>query len=307
VPRPDPQNLFELTPFGYGSPRWGYTNTGPDQLKTLARGVRASAAFADAQGIGNTTLAERVNKASDSVYAAKWGVPFVHEAAPRAKLRLSDGGGADNLALVSAVHRGLADVIIADSAQDGRGLMEDLCWSDAFLKKEGFKDMKFGALPDLPKVCEDMFNDTQPPGKVYDLHAWVNPVVYGTLTGPDGKEIRLWLLKPAWNEKEAENAFNSATCGFDVGNFNCMLAMFWGTRFNPGPDGTGVTTFPQHGTVALTYNGSPTLLLAYRELGRMAARHLKREENGRISLIGGKQLCQRTLQADRGAPKCPTE
>ncbi len=42
-------------------------------------------------------------------------------------------------------------------------------------------------------------------------------------------------------------------------------------------------TFPRHGTAALTLNGRSNLTLAYRELGRMLARHLK-DDNGKLSL-----------------------
>lgn len=305
LPQPDPLNLFEMTPFGYGSPRWRYVDGPPDQLGTLARGVRASAAFADPQGIGNPTLAERLNRTSETFTAAKWGVPFIHPKAHGRTLHLSDGGGADNLALVSAVRRGLSDVIVADTAQDSRGNMEDLCWSRAILQRESFK-VDFPALHGLEQVCADMFAGTLPKdGRIYDVDAWLNPVIHGTLTWPDGKQVtRVWLIKAAWNEQDAKAAFDKGECGFQPGEFNCLLAMFWGTRYSPGADANVVVPFPQHGTAAHTLNGSPTLFLAYRELGRMAASHLQLQPGGRITLREGKQCYQRRTGQGGSSLEC---
>jgi hypothetical protein len=293
LPQPDPLNLFELTPFGYGSPRWGYADAGPDQLLTLVRGVRASAAFADPQGIGNPGLAERIDKAAETFTAAKWGVPFKHRNAPAETLHLSDGGGADNLALVSAVRRGLSDVIVADTAEDGRGTMEDLCWSRRMLEGEGFA-VEFRALRGFDAVCEGVFAGTlSGAARVYDVDAWVNPVIHGKLTWPDGRKVtNVWLIKAAWNENDARAAFENASCGFGTGEFNCLLAMFWGTRYSDGADARFVETFPQHGTAAQTLNGSPALVLAYRELGRMAASQLERGASGQIALRNHRQCYQ---------------
>ncbi|MBA3773231.1 MAG: hypothetical protein H0X13_12325 [Ramlibacter sp.] len=38
---PKPENLFELTPFSFGSPQWGYEKEGPSKrLESISRGVR---------------------------------------------------------------------------------------------------------------------------------------------------------------------------------------------------------------------------------------------------------------------------
>lgn len=291
VPQPEPLNLFEITPFSYGSPRWGYVEEGPDQLLTLARGVRASAAFADAQGIGSQGLAHRVHKASETFRAAKWGVPFVHQPS-KERLHLSDGGGADNLALVSAVRRRLTHVIVVDTAQDRRGSMEDLCWSRALLLNEGFK-VSFNALQGLDGVCDAVFAGNLPKGVAYNVDAWLNPVIHGTLTWPDTKKVtEVWLIKAAWNEQDAKSAFERVECGFKPDNFNCLLAMFWGTRLNGGSDEDAVKTFPQHGTASQTFDSSPALVLAYRELGRMAASQLQIDASGNLSLRKGTQCNQ---------------
>ena len=155
--------------------------------------------------------------------------------------------------------------------------------------------------------------------KVYDVDAWLNPVIHGTLTWPDGKKVtNVWLIKAAWNEKAARASFENSSCGGGYPNFNCLVAMFWGTRLTSDADEHMVKAFPQHGTATNTLNSSPTLILAYRELGRMAASHLTRDSTGKISLLDsqqinekgkpvredGKQQCYQEPAGRGGTPQC---
>lgn len=285
---PNPHNLFELTPFQYGSPRWGYVKE-PPPLESIAQGVRASAAFADSQGMWEPRKIKWLEAAARLFPGASWGVPFRHPGSPGA-LRLSDGGGADNLALVSAVRRGLDDVIVVDTDHDPSGRMDQLCWSRNLLVAEGFR-VSFPALDGFDEMC-----DRQLPGRegaqqlAYNVSAWLNPVVHGTLTWPNSQRVtHIWLIKAAWDEQAVRRAFNEAECGFDPGDVNCVLAMFWG---NARHEDGKFMSFPQHGTAALTLDGSANIVLAYREVGRMLARHLKRDGQGRLSLLRATQCHQ---------------
>jgi hypothetical protein len=253
--------------------------------------VRASAGFADSQGLGDEDQVRIVERLARIFPAATWGVPFEHPRWP-AKLRLSDGGGADNLALVSAVRRDLDDIIVVDTAQDVAGRMEDVCWSRELLRQGGYT-LQFPALLDLDKVCatqiKSHIEDQNSVGKeklAYNVSAWLNPVVQGKIK-KDGasKTTNVWLIKAAWNEmavwQVAANPSNHQ-CGFMPGELNCFLPMFWLSQFNS--DRTDWLTFPQHGTASMTLNGRSNLTLAYRELGRMLARHLNQDSNGKLSL-----------------------
>jgi hypothetical protein len=285
---PNPLNLFELTPFGYGSPQWGYvTEDLSKRVPSIATGVRASAAFADSQGLGNGKQARWLEGLANVFPALSWGVPFEHPHAPQ-PLRLSDGGGADNLALVSLVRRGLDDVVVVDAAQDASGRMDDLCWSRGLLARSGFT-LDVPHLADLDKVCASQIDPPPLPKEPiegprgYNVSAWLNPVLHGTIThDATGKVTNMWLIKAAWNEQAVWRAAVDKDCGFGPGRINCLLAMFWNNEFDEKR--RDYLPFPQHGTAALTANGRSSVMLAYRELGRMLAQHLVRGEDGRFSL-----------------------
>jgi hypothetical protein len=287
--QPDPDNLFELTPFSYGSPRWGYLQEDLSQrLDSISKGVRASAAFADSQGLGNEKQLQWLERLARVFPALTWGVPFKH---PRSSqpLRLSDGGGADNLGLVSAMRRDLEDIIVVDTAQDVAGRMDDLCWSRALLAKEGFT-MHIPALENLQGVCASQIDEPQaraqdrtPEALAYNVSAWLNPVIHGTIRREGSSKVtNIWLIKAAWNELEVWRAAVDERCGFAPGDVNCFLAMFWLHEFQP--QRKQYLGFPQHGTTSLTLNGRSSVTLAYRELGRTVAQNLVRGADGRLSL-----------------------
>ncbi|RPI68772.1 MAG: patatin-like phospholipase family protein, partial [Geobacteraceae bacterium] len=125
---PDMSNLYEITPFGHGSPRCGYHHETPP-LATISEGVRASAGFADHQGIDSPTGRNVVKYLGKVIGAFEWGVYMPIASNGNKRMRLSDGGGADNLGLISLIRRGLDDIIVVDSAQDTEGFLADLCWA----------------------------------------------------------------------------------------------------------------------------------------------------------------------------------
>lgn len=281
---PNPDNVFELTPFSYGSRGRGFVHTGPDakQLDSLAKGVRASAAFADSQGLGDPDALRWLQGAERVFPGLTWGVSFKHPDWEE-PVHLSDGGGADNLGLLAAVRRGLDDVIVVDTAQDGAGIMDDLCWSRAMLKALGFV-LTIGKLEKLENVCAAQFDGYVGERLAYNVSEWMNPVLEGTITRDDATQslvTRLWWIKAAWNEKEVAESALKGRCGFDPGDVNCFLAMFW---LNETQYDNRYLSFPQHGTVGLTADSRATLTIAYRELGRSLARNLVRGADGRLAL-----------------------
>lgn len=304
---PDLRNLYELTPFTHGSPRHGMRNEAPP-LPDMAWGVRASAAFADSQGLADQTQAGFLELASLFIPATRWGVSM--EVSPGGqRVRLSDGGGAENLGLVSLVRRGLKDVIVVDSAQDARGLMDDLCWAKKALQIEGLS-LTFKQLESFDKLCAVQFGEAKGPQQAYNTSAWMNPVVQGEVDwGNSARKTRVWLIKAAWNEAEIRDAYNaialrgSDNCGSGVGQVNCLLLGFYGqsTKFRDKDDNYMI--FPQHGTAAATANNSSYLFLGYRELGRMLASRLKRNTAGALEISGDRRCIQPVLDAGKRRPE----
>ena len=294
--QPNMNNLWEITPYGYGSSRWGMVRQTPSQgeWEMLSTAVRASAGFADHQGWGHQTGARVLRWISLLVPAAEWGVNYTVETPGKSRrtLRLSDGGGSDNLGLMALGRRGLDDIIVVDAAQDDNGVLEDLCWIRTALAQEGLTLTFRDALQNFEEVCEPA-KGKDPHG--YNVSDWRNPVVQGEIRWPAQagqlpKITRVWVLKPAWKEADYRERFNEPSKCTTVDE--CTLALFWGhnggsaqykTR-RPQLAGAQVQDyliFPQHGTVGNTANSSTYLFWAYRALGRSMAKHL-RYQDGRV-------------------------
>jgi hypothetical protein len=207
-------------------------------------------------------------------------------------VRLSDGGGADNLGLISLIRRGVSDVIVVDAAQDNRGLMDDLCWARKALNQEGLT-MTFPNLERFRDLCDRQFGGSPDSQRLaYNTSAWMNPVVPGKVAwGASGRKTNLWLIKAAWNEQAIRQAYNAIAfhdghdCGPEPGQINCLLLAFYGhsTKFRDKNDKYMV--FPQHGTAGLTANNSSYSFIAYRELGRMLGSHLRRNPSGHLEIV----------------------
>lgn len=294
--RPNLMNLYELTPFSHGSLRWGFRTETPP-VETIATGVRAAAAFADSQGIAPGFFHNFVTGLARFVPAAKWGVKIdvKDKDGKTQKVRLSDGGGADDLGLVSLVRRGLTDIIVADSAQDDHGIMDDLCWSKIALRGEGLF-MTFPQLEKFDEVCEEQYPTWDVRKKKvtsprFNVSNWMNPVLKGTVKwGTTGQVTSIWLIKAAWDQEAIRKAYGGTPqpdgtkpvrCGPGPEEINCILLAFYGHNTMAGVtnlDGDFMK-FPQHGTVTSTANGNSSYqTLAYRELGRMLASRIQSEQ-----------------------------
>lgn len=300
---PNLGHLFELTPFGHGSPYTGYKRSLPP-LDSVATGVRAAAAFADSQGLDDEGFRSALNLIASVLPAARWGVKMGVEVDGKSEtLRLSDGGGVDNLGLVSLVRRGLDDIIVVDSAQDKQGLMQDLCWAKQALRQEGL-EMRWPSLEKFDALCSHQAKPAQENGQAlaYNVSAWLNPVVSGEVLWPEtGRVTRLWLIKAAWNQQAIRQAYNDVMCGPTPARIPCELLLFYGHN-TTAQINKGYMVFPQHGTVSSTLNGSAYLTLGYRELGRMLASHLHREPNSPIKVLGNPQLLQPAYPIEKGRP-----
>lgn len=287
---PNTDKIFEITPFGYGSFGTGYFND-PETIliSDLGTSVRASAGFADAQGIETKWAQFLMDKSSDLIPALRWGVDsnIVSWKGKKDEIHLSDGGGSENLGLYSLLKRGLEDIIVVDTAADVEGDMSDICAVRNALKTKDNVTLEFKALQNLEEVCAGQ--PRKKAKRVYNVSAWKNPVVKGTVTWPpvNGSTQRItniWLVKAAWDEKAVVAAYSHKPikCGLP-NQLNCLLAVFYGhNRGIQGKD--GYMLFPQLGTVGTTYNSSSYLFWGYRELGRMLASNLSVNASGRIEL-----------------------
>lgn len=277
---PNVRTLYEISPFIHGTPdpSMGGFVTGPlpNPLEDIPTAVRASAGFADAQGLPPGFWQKLLELTGRILPAARWGVNVQLETG--AKVRLSDGGGTDNLGLLSLLRRRLDHIIVVDSGQDELGRMEDICWARKALDHEGH-DLGFDALKDFELVCKQLFDKTPSRDRLgYNPSMWFNPVVKGHITSrTTGRTTHLWLLKPAWNQKALRDAFIQTTgisCGRPPEHIPCGLLLQYANNTNTNHSSQGYMPFPQTGTVTNTFNSSSYRTLAFRELGRMHASHL---------------------------------
>lgn len=287
---PNLNNLYEISPFIHGTPdpAMGGFITGPlpATLDEIPTAVRASAGFADKQNLGPGLAHTALSLMAKIVPAATWGVDVKLE--NNKTVRLSDGGGTDNLGLLALVRRQLDHIIVADSGLDEYGNMEDICWAKKALEQEGHI-LTFDALDDFEKVCAATFDRTPREKRLgYNISLWFNPVVEGRITSrATGRVTHVWLLKPAWNQQAVRRAFNTTTgvtCGLPPEHIPCGLLLQFA---NNSVDKNGFQNFPQTGTFSNTLNSSSYRTLAFRELGRMHTAHLVWSEDKGLSLTPG--------------------
>ncbi|MFN3437106.1 MAG: patatin-like phospholipase family protein [Acidovorax sp.] len=279
---PNMETLYEISPFIQGSPnKLAPYESSPEkfapEIQQIPKAVRASAAFADSQGVQPGILKSLMVGISNHLLpSSRWGVDIKLKNGKPA--RLSDGGGADNLGLMSLVRRRLSDIIIADSAQDKRGTMHDLCWAQKALEQERLV-MKFENLQHFDEICKFQF----PPagdGKnlAYNVSMWLNPVVRGTITSEDtGQRTNLWLIKPGWNQQEIREAYNDKAleCQTKPTSLPCGLILHYANNTEYKTPEGDYMDFPQDGTASSVLNFSSYKITAYRELGRYNAGYLK--------------------------------
>lgn len=275
VARENMKNNFEMTAFGSGGENFGYVDdivTLP--IPALGTSVRASAGFADAQGL--TSWKSKIVQFLSNIWpGARWGVPVTvsTKSGTTASIRLSDGGGSENLGVYSLLKRGVQDIIVVDAAQDVVGDMSDLC--DL---KSGLADshitLDFPNLKDFAEVCAGK--------RVYNVSDWPSPVVKGTAKwNATGRVSRIWLIKAAWDQRAVADTYNSEKCG-EQGEADCLLTVFYGHNTSVGVHGLNGggenMAFPQLPTAGSTANASSYLIWGYRELGRSIARELVWDE-----------------------------
>lgn len=200
--------------------------------------------------------------------------------------------------------RRMEDVVVVDTASDVEGNMSDVCALKAALHEDGMS-LDFPALPELAKVCE-------PKSQLrYNMSAWMNPVVLGTVRWPDSKRTaRIFLVKAAWKQKAVGLAFTKGECGA-TDEPSCFLAVFYGHNRSvvlkkqhtvmqgKVPTLQAIKTedmhFPQLSTTATTLNSSSYLFWGFRELGRDAVKNLSYDPaTGRLQL-NATQCLQKAL------------
>lgn len=286
--QPDERSIFELTPFSYGSEASGYLSTAdyPDMLPELPGSVRASAAAGDFQGFGTSHWRE-VQWVSTVLPAARWGVnvkdhPFGEGVGT---IRLSDGGGSDNLGLISLVRRGIPDIILVDAEADIEGRFEGLCWDREILNKAGY-DLTFPMLEDFSKLCAQRIAEREgnipADQRAYNVSAWNNPVLQGSIVALKGNgedkllpAMNVWLIKLAWNQEKVHSALNAEQCETQTHPVSCMLTVYHAHQTYTDTELEQYQLFPHLSTMGATWNASTPLLWAWRELGRSAASQLQ--------------------------------
>ncbi len=220
------RDVFEITPFGFGSGNYGYfSGLPPFDLLTA---VLASASFADSQQKAIGQPIRGVIGGTLDTIGVNWGVDIqnprvstgeaaFHRLLPvpfymahgtigneySIDIHLSDGGNAENLGAYALLRRGVKNIIIADTAEDQHGQMDDLChlareldWtqfsedtlddaavpnsanaSKSRLRREFKIVLLFPELADLGRHCKDLQTSNYNYG--YPIHHWPSPVLRG--------------------------------------------------------------------------------------------------------------------------------
>lgn len=294
---PNLRAIFELTQYSYGSEATGYVAIQdppvgdakvpgsvairhPEAIEELPASVRASAAAADSQGLGT---GERLTSVFPEL---RWGVTVEDTNFGDAPVpyRLSDGGGSDNLGLISLVRRGVKDIILVDAESDIEGRFKGLCWDIDILHQAGY-DLKFEGLHELPILCAqrtaERVKDNTKIKRAYDISAWLNPVTKGVITPKatkplvDGKKreiplMNVWLVKLAWNQDLVQQALNDTECETEAHPVSCILTVYLAHQKKPKAGERQYLAFPQIGTQKAVWNTSTPQFWAWRELGRSA-------------------------------------
>jgi hypothetical protein len=181
--------------------------------------------------------------------------------------------------------------------------MDDLCDARRALHEEHVA-LDFPALNDLNKVCDATLKGKA--RRAYNVSAWKNPVVKGTATWKDEngrirRVANIWLIKAAWDERAVAQAYTYPKfCGNEVGQINCLLAVFYGHNRGVHRQSDNYMYFPQLSTVSTTANSSSYLFWGYRELGRMLGTNLWVNDAGRLELRDDRQCKQEALQRRSG-------
>lgn len=276
---PDPSAIFEMTPFGYGSTVTGYRLGYLPDMPVL-QAVTLSAAFVDAQNAEQGTSLHIAGELANFLTngEARWGQD-VHmpDFMPNVQ-HVSDGGGEDNLGVISLVRRGVPNIIIVDGEADPAGRLPALCRIREALKPN--MSLVIGKLSHLDQVCDPQFSQPTWPSKGYNTSEWLNPVLTGEIRPLDPSKgsalIHIWYIKLAWNQLAYREAFNAMQCEIPAHDVSCFLTIFYGENSsitnNDGRDGW--MWFPQISTVGMVIDSSSYLFWAYRELGREAGREL---------------------------------
>lgn len=285
---PNTRAIFELTPLGYGSEASGYLSTAKyaDVIPEIPSSVRASAAAADAQGLG-TSHWRSAQRVSTLFPALRWGVGVNDHkfGSDVGSFRLSDGGGSDNMGLISLVRRGVRDIILVDAEADIEGRFEGVCWDREILNQAGY-DLQFPMLERFSELCAQRISErdsnnsggTATPRRAYNVSAWRNPIIKGEIAALDSKDsshvlppIRVWLVKLAWNQEKVHEALDARQCETEEHPVSCLLTVFHAHQPYTNTALEEYQMFPHLSTGGATWNSSTTLFWAWRELGRSAA------------------------------------
>lgn len=300
---PNEKAIFEVTQFSYGSEASGYvaiqepaagasgaSSSGavlhPEEIEELPKTVRASAAAADSQGFV-TNHWRSADGFTKVLPALRWGVTVEDTNLGNVPVsyRLSDGGGSDNMGLISLVRRGVKDIILVDAESDIEGRFGGLCWDKEILHKAGY-DLPFPGLEDLPKLCAQHTakrkKGSAETKRAYNISAWLNPVTKGVieplptkaLVNGEKREIppmNVWLIKLAWNQDLVRKAYTATECETNSHPVSCMLAAYYGHQGSTAMANEVYHSFPQIGTKEAVWNSSTPQFWAWRELGRSAA------------------------------------
>jgi hypothetical protein len=304
-------NVFEITPYGFGSGRYLHTDKSPDYLNLdLPRATLASAAFFD--GLGNGPILFGLLHMTN----LRWGIkvenyttteekrnlhkfllfPLYYFDMNNSDITLSDGGqSGDNLGLYSLIKRGTKNIVIVSGSNDTTFFnsketlkLQDICSvNDYLIHKEHSEIFFYGEANDninknkipLKTIC------TRENESKYKYYEWKQEIWKGYVKNliTNEETNKLFFIQAALNKTalDSETAlFNSNKIEAQNNKFPSSLLYFW----SDSESGNYASDFPQTSTIFHTLNGSQNLYQAYMDLGFYLSGYLK-EDNDFMELL----------------------
>lgn len=278
------KSVFEMTPLGYGSDEYGYSNSPLEQI-TIPQAVAISGAAVDAQqkstkGVGtaltsvglhlaNLNLGYTINNYNPeraNIYFHKilpWPLYYLHGFSRNkdsVDIYLSDGGHSENLGAYSLIIRGIKNVIIIDAEHDHNGKFEALhILRKALLNQHG-----------LTLNMDDLDID-----KEFTPFNSSKSIFQGKVTGfrpgyisdkIENNFVKIFYVKSSINPEKM-----SSTCDSDSSMYPCTVYSFY-LNNNLAKN---KNLFPHHSTALTAVKSSPSIYYAYRDLAKYITSKIK--------------------------------
>ncbi|MDG1207164.1 MAG: patatin-like phospholipase family protein [Pseudomonadales bacterium] len=284
--------VFELTPLGFGAGHYGYIKQTPDFV-SISRAVTASGAAGDGQSVNglargtrdffNVDLGLNIENyhhdmsLAKKVYHRVLPIPFYRfsnfkQTNKHVTVHLSDGGHSDNLALFSQIRRGTKTIIVVDAEQDRLGVFKSAKQLQSRLRDQYSLDFSFKNT--VPVFYDPRNTKTQIfTGTVTRMNAGRNRAKTDGIPA-DEVVLNVIYIKLSVDRDEIRQECADK-------NRYCVVDYYMNKH---------AAVFPHHSTVDIQYDKMQ--VAAYRELGHLIGMKLcKKSETWKLLTSISRDMC----------------